>query len=127
MLLFSKVRASCFVISQVSNVFLDICGRLRGECIARGTSHGFCKLLSASTASTNRRGLQPIITEGCPWMGWKCPIGCLPMHSPVDIGLCICTAQAVPSSPVRRDVITYLAACANIDIAPASGPLATNV
>ena len=132
MLSFSKVWASCFCFSPVSDVLPDICGRLRGESIVkaslRGTYCGFCERLPVSTvprASRNRRGLQPIITEGCPWMGWKCSIGCLPMHSSVDFGLCVCTGRAAPDSPVRCDVITYLTASANIDIAP--GPLTTNV
>ena len=91
----------------------DICGRLRGESIVKaslgGTSCGFCKRLLVSTvprASRDHRGIQPIITEGCPWMGWKCSTSCLLMHSSVDIGLGICTGQAEPDSPVRCNVIT---------------------
>ncbi|KAF8477821.1 hypothetical protein DFH94DRAFT_93912 [Russula ochroleuca] len=79
-------------------IFKDICGRLRGGSIVkaslRGTSCGFCKQLLVSTipgASTNRRGLQPIITQGYLWIDWKCFISCLPMSSSVDFGLCVCT------------------------------------
>ena len=99
--------------SLVSYIFPDICGRLRGEAIIKaslgGTSCGFCKRLLVSTiprASGDRHGIQPIITEGCPWMGWKCSTGCLPMHSSVDIGLGICTGRAEPDCPVRCNVIT---------------------
>jgi hypothetical protein len=126
-----KGWASCLVISDVSDVFPDICGRLRGESIVRGTYCGFCKLLPpASTvprASTSRRGLQPIITEGYPGMGWERSIGCVPIHSSVDIGACVCTGQVASDSLVSWGVITYLTACANIYIAPASGPLSTDV
>jgi hypothetical protein len=97
-----------FCFPPVSDVFPDICGTLRGERIVkeslRGTYCGFCKQLPMSTvprASTNRYGLRPIITKGCPRMGWECPIGCLPMHSSVDIGLRVCTGEAPPDSPVR--------------------------
>ena len=99
-------------IPPFSYILSDICGRLRGENIVKaslgGTSCGFCKRLPMSTvprASRDRRGLQPIITEGCPWIGWKCSTGCLPMHSSVDIGLGICTGRADPDSPVCRNVI----------------------
>ena len=114
-----KVRASRFFFC-VSDVFPDIRGRLRGETIVKdsleGTSCGFCKQLPVSTipsASGNRHGLQPIITQGCPLMGWKCSIGCLPMHTSVDFGLRICTGQAASDSPVCCDVIAYLTASAN--------------
>ncbi|KAH9980638.1 hypothetical protein BJV77DRAFT_404499 [Russula vinacea] len=92
---------------QNAIIFKDICGRLRGESIVKaslgGTSCGFCKRLLVSTvprASRDHRGIQPIITEGCPWMGWKCSTSCLLMHSSVDIGLGICTGQAEPDSPL---------------------------
>lgn len=70
------------------------------------------------------RGLQPIVTEGCSWMGW-CSTGRFPMHTSVDIGLRICIGQVALDYPVRRDVITYLTAFANIDID--YDPLATKV
>ena len=125
--------------SVSDHVLPDICGRLRGESILkaslRGSYCGFCKQLSpVSTVprtSRNRRTsreLQPIITKGCPWTGWKCPIGCLPVHTSVDIDLGICTGRAAPNSVVRCescDVIAYSTAPANIDIAPCS--VATNV
>jgi hypothetical protein len=126
-----KGKVSCFVISHVSDVFPDIRGRLRGESIVRGTYCGVCKLLppvsTVPRASTNRRGLRPIITEGYPGMGWERSIGCVPIHSSVDIGLYVCTGQVASYSPVRYDVITYSTACFNIDLAPANGPLATNI
>ena len=104
-----------FVFSPVSDVFPDICGRLMGEALVKaslkGTYCGFCERLSVSTipgASANRGGLQPIITEGCSWTGWKCPTGCLPIHSSVDTGLRVCTGQAASdSSPVCCVIITY--------------------
>ena len=134
-----------------SDVLPDTRGRLRGERVvkeslrdtcwfcerlpasiiprtSRSTLGGSYKKLLASAvpkASTNRRGLQPIITEGCSWMGWKCSTGLLPMHGSVDVGLGICTGKMAPDSPVRRDVIGYLPASANTDIA--SGSLAANV
>jgi hypothetical protein len=52
-------------------------------------------------------------------------VNCLPMHSYVDFGLCICTGRATPDSPVRCYIITYLTGSINFDIAP--GPLATNI
>ena len=112
---FSKVRMSYFCFRPFSDVLPDICGTLRGESIVRaslrGTYCGFCKQLPVSTvprASTDSRGLQPIITEGCSWMGWcSTASGCLPVHSSVDIGLRICTGKVTPDSLVRSwwDVI----------------------
>ena len=133
-LLFSKVWAPHFCFFLCCWCLQDTRGRLRGESIIkeslRGSYCGFCKWLPVSTvpgASRNNRGLHPIITEGCPWMGWKCSIqvGSLPMHSYLDIGLGICTGQAVPNSLVHCGINTYLTASADIDIAP--GPLATDV
>ena len=106
---FSKVRTSCFCFDTVSDVLPDICGTLRGEAIVRaslrGTYCGFCKQLPVSTVprdSAYRRGLQPIITEECSWMGWcSTASGGLPVHSSVDIGLRICTGKVAPESPVR--------------------------
>ena len=116
-----------------SYVFPDICGTLMGEAIVnaslRGAYCGFCQRLPVSTirgAPANSRRLPPIITEGCSLMGWKCSIGCLPMHSLVDVGLHICPGRAAPDISVRCDALShYLTTSANIDIAP--GPLATNV
>ena len=139
MLLFSKVWVSCFVfpLIYVYDVLLDIRGRLRGQSIIeeslKGTYCGFCKQLPVSViprssrstlsgsyqqllastvpmASTNRHGLQTIVTEGLPMVTWKCSIGCLVMHSSDDIGSCICTERAAPdtSSVVRCNIITYL-------------------
>jgi hypothetical protein len=102
-----------------SDVLPDICGRLWGESFVKassgGTFCGFCERLPVSTvltASGNHRGLQPIITEGCSSMSWKCSMGCLPMHNSVNIwpNVCIlrvCTGQVGPDSSVRCDVITY--------------------
>ena len=118
---FQRYHDGCFVFvfSRVSDVFPDVCGRLRGERILktslRGTYCGFCKQLPVSTVpskvsrtSRNHRGLQPIITEGCPMIGWRCSIGCLSMHSSVDSGLAICTGRAAPNSSVRcADTITF--------------------
>ena len=108
MLSFSKVWMSYFSL-PVSDVFPDICGRLRGEIIIyaslRSTYCGICERLlvfAVPRDSGNRSGLQPIITEGCPWM-----IGRLPIHSSVDIGFCFCTGRAAPDSSVRCDAITY--------------------
>ena len=113
---------------------------LRGEGIIKailgGTHCGFCKRLPASTiprASRNCHGPQPIITLECPWVGWnfqvvawRCLTGYPPMHSPVDTSLRVCTGREAPeTSPVRCDVIIYLTASANIDIA--SGPFAADV
>ena len=96
----------------------------------KGTYCGFCasERLPVSTiprTSPNHRGLQPIITEGYPKLGWKwsTSIGCL--HSSVDIDLRICTGKVAPDSPVRRDFIMYFTVPAKIDIAPA--PLSTNI
>ena len=106
---FSKVQTFCFCFSTVPDLLPDICGTLRGEAIIRaslrGTHCGFCKQLPVSTvprASTDRRGLQPIITEECSWIGWcSTASGGLPVHSSVDIGLRICTGKVAPDSPVR--------------------------
>ena len=122
-----------FFFPLVSDVFPDIRGTLMGEGVVvtslRGTYCGFCQRLPVSAvsgASTNSRGLPPIITEGCSLMGWKCSTGCLPMHSSDNVGLRICTGQAAPDIPVRCEVITYcLTTSTNIVIAP--GPLTTNV
>jgi hypothetical protein len=116
MLSFSKVWASCFCFSRVSDVLPDICGRLRGERVVkvslRGAQCGFCERIPVSTVpsvSRNRRGLQPIITEGFPWTGWECSIGCLPVLLPVhgsdDTGVRVCTGRAAPNSPVCCDNI----------------------
>ena len=109
MLSFSKVQMSFFFFLPISDAFPDICGRLRGESIInaslRSTYCGICERLLVSAiprVSRNRRGLQPIITEGCPRM-----IGRLPIHSSVDIGFCICTGRAAPDSSVRSDVIIF--------------------
>lgn len=133
MLSFSKVWVSFFF--PFSNVLPDISGRLKGESIVKvshgGALCGFCERLPMFTvlrASGNHRGLQPIITEGCSSMGWKCSFGCLPMHNTVIDGLRIlriCTGRVTPDSQVRYDIITHLTASANIGIAP--GPLATNI
>ncbi|KAH9998929.1 hypothetical protein BJV77DRAFT_1147656 [Russula vinacea] len=40
------------------------------------------------------------VGSGCPLMGWKCSIGCLPMHTSIDFGLRICTGQAASDSPL---------------------------
>ena len=120
------------VLSPVSDDFPDICGRLKGEKIVKsslgGTRCGFCEQLPASASpgtSRNHRGLQPIITEGCTQMAWKCSTGYLPMHSSINTGLRICAGQVAPDSPVRCDVTTYLTASANIYIAP--GSFATDI
>jgi hypothetical protein len=124
-----------FFFFPFSNVLPDISGRLKGESIVKvshgGALCGFCERLPMFTvlrASGNHRGLQPIITEGCSSMGWKCSFGCLPMHNTVIDGLRIlriCTGRVTPDSQVRYDIITHLTASANIGIAP--GPLATNI
>ena len=139
MLSFSKVWAFFFFF-PFSDVFPDICGRLKGESSVKappgGTFCGFCEQLPVSTVLTPsgyRRGLQPIITEGRSLMGWKCSMGYLQMHNSVVFRLGVhilrisrvCTGQVGQNSLVRCDVITYLIASANIDIAP--GPLGTNV
>jgi hypothetical protein len=97
-IIFKGLGVLLFFYMPVSDALPDICGRLRGGSIVkaslRGTSCGFCKQLLVSTipgASTNRRGLQPIITQGYLWIDWKCFISCLPMSSSVDFGLCVCT------------------------------------
>ena len=139
MLSFLKVSEFFFVISAVSDVIPDIRGSLRLGLRGEGNVKGslsfapceFCwhKQLPVSTvprASRNHRGLQPIATEGLPWMGsirWKYLTGCLPIHSSVDTSLVVCTER--PNFPVRCDALTYLTASTNIDTAP--GPLATNV
>ena len=58
-------------------------------------------------------------------MGWKCSIGCLPVHISVETGVGVCIGQAASDIPVRCDVITYLTWFVNIDIA--LGPFATNI
>ena len=123
MLLFSKVFAPCFCFLLLfPDILPDICGRLRGENIIkaslRGKYCGFCEQVPVPEsiiprASTNRRGLQPIITEGCSWMGWKCPNGSLPMHSSVDFGWGICTGRVTTDSPVCCDIIRHSNASAN--------------
>jgi hypothetical protein len=57
-------------------------------------------------------------------MGWKSLTGCLPMHTSDHSGLRICMGQA-SESLVCCDVIAYLTASANIDLA--SGPFAANI
>ena len=116
-----------FVFLRVFEVFPDVCGRLRGETIIKaslsGTCCRFCKQIPVPTvprASRNRRGLQPIITEGCSRTGWKCSTGCLPVHSSDNIGFRICVGRVTPDNPVCCDVITYLTVSANTDIAPGS-------
>ena len=69
-------------------------------------------------ASKSGRGLQPIITEGQSWMGWKCSTGFLPLHSSVDLGVYICVGLLLPDSLVRCDVIAHFTASANVGIAP---------
>ena len=130
---FQRFEHLVFVFLPISDVLLEICGRLRGESIVkeslRVTYCGFCKRLPVSAAprasmstlggfykrlltstvpraSTNQRGLQPIITEGCPRTAWKCSTGCLEMHSS-DIGLCICTGQLASNSLVRCGIFAY--------------------
>lgn len=135
MLLSLKVWAFYFIFSLVSDVLPDFCGKLRGEGIVKaslkGTYCGFCKrLLPVSPVpgvSGNRHEVQPIITEGCPWTGWKFLNGCLPMHSSAEIGVGVCTGRVSPETGlVRCNVITLTAhANSNVDIVP--GPLATNV
>ena len=97
-----------FLFLPGSDVFSDICGRLRGGSIVKasleGTRCGFCRQLS------------PMVAE--------CLMSCHPMHSSVGFGLCICTGRTESDSAVRCDVI-FLTGSANIDIA--SGPLATNI
>ena len=116
---FQRYGCFVFIFPCVSDVFPDICGRLRGERIIkaslRGTYCGFCRELPVSTVPSkvprtprNRCGLQPIITEGCPMIGWRCSIGCLSTHSSVDSGLAVCTGRAAPNSSVCcADTITY--------------------
>ena len=103
-----------FYFLRVSDVLPDIHGRLRGESIVRaslkGTYYGFCKRLPVSAiprTSRNRR-LQPIITQGYPWMSWERLIGCPAMNGSFDLGLCVCSGRATPDSPVRCDVIQFL-------------------
>ena len=129
---FSKVwAASCLGFFPVSDVLPDIYGTLRGESIVKAslmnTDCRFCKRFPVSTrrSSRNSRELQPIMTEGFSWMGWKCSAGCLPTHSSVDMGLRICTGQAAPDSPVHFGVITHPTASADIYVAP--GPFPPNV
>ena len=116
LLSFSKVWASCLFPPPLFLKFSDICGTLRGESIIKASLRGshcwFCKRLlqavsTIPTASTNYRGLQPIITEGCPSMVWKCSNGYLSLHSSVGTGFGICTGQAVPdsSSQVRCHIM----------------------
>ena len=130
-----------FVLSFVSDVFPDIHGRLMGESIVkaslRGSRCGLCKRLRASTVSgrglrsrLRTEALQPIITKGFSSLSFNTSsIGGLPMHSYRNIGLCICTGQVAPDSPVRCDIITYsyLSLYANINIALRLSPFATNV
>jgi hypothetical protein len=60
-------------------------------------------------------------------MGWKCSTGYLPMHTSIDVGLRICTGREASDSPVCCDVIAYLTASANTNVAPGPLPLATNI
>ena len=131
-----------FCFPPVSDILPDICGTLRGERIImeslRGAYCRFCKQLPRAMsivrflprwprASTDHRRLRPIITKGYPRMGWEFLIGCLPMHSSVDIGLRVCTGEVAPDSPVRCKIITYSPASANLDIDPGVDSPATNV
>ena len=130
-----------FAFPLISDVLLDMCGRLRGQSIIeeslrgtycqcgsckrfpvsvvpralRSTVNGFYKRLLASTiprASKNRRGLQLIITEGCSRIVWKCSIGCLAMYtSSDDMRLCICTGRPALDSPVRWDINIFKCIC----------------
>ena len=93
-----------------SDVLPDFCGRLRGEGIVKaslkGTYCGFCKRLPQVSpvprVSGSRHEVQPIITEGCPWIGWKSSNGWLPMHSSVEIGLGVCTGQVASETSLAR-------------------------
>jgi hypothetical protein len=107
-----------FVLCCVFDVLLDISGRLMGWRIVNasltGTHCWFCKRLLVSTfprTSGNCRGLQPIITQGYPFMGWECLIPCLPIPNSVDFGLCVCVGRAAPDGSVRYDVITFICNC----------------
>ena len=106
-----------FVLCSVSDILLDISGRLMGWSIVKasltGTYCGFCRRLMVSIVrrtSGNRCGLQPIITQGYPRMSrgsWECLIGCLPIPNSVDFNLDVCVGKAAPDSSVRSDVITF--------------------
>jgi hypothetical protein len=109
-----KGFASFFYSPPVSDVLPDICGRLRVDCIVReflgGTYYGFCRRLPVSSISktSKSRRLQPIITQGYPWMSWEHLIGCLPALGSIDFGLCVCSGRATPDSLVCCDVILFL-------------------
>ena len=109
-IIFKGFGVSFFYFLPVSDVLPDIHGRLRGESIVRaslrGTYYGFCKRLPVSAVprtSRNRR-LQPIITQGHPWMSWELLIDYLAMNSSFDFGLCVCSGQAMPLSLIRSRV-----------------------
>ena len=54
--------------------------------------------------SRNHR-LQPIITQGHPWMSWERLIGFLAMNGSFDFDLDASSGRATPDSPVRCDAI----------------------
>ena len=122
---FLKVCMSCFwFFPPVSEIFSDICGRLRGEGIVKASlkgtycASGSCKQLPVSTvpkASADHHRLRPIITQGYPML-WECLIDCS-----VGFGLCICTRQTVCYC------ITYKSAYANVNLNIAIGSLTTNI
>ena len=101
----------CFITD--SDDLPDICGRLRGDCAVReslgGTCYGFCRQLVPTVPKAFRNcRLQPIITQGYPWMSWEKLIGRLPTLGSIDFGLCVCSGRATHDSLVRCDVISYL-------------------
>lgn len=108
-----KGVASYFCFSHVTDVLQDICGRVRGDCIVResfgGTYYGFCRRLVPTVPKTSRnRILQPIISQGYPWMSWEYLIGCLPTLGSVDFDLCVCSGRATLDSLVCCNAISYL-------------------
>lgn len=104
-IIFKGLSVLFLFFSLVSDDLLDTRGRLMGGGIFtelfRGRDCGLCKplplLVSAGPRpSRNRHGLQPIITEGRPFifMGW-------PMHRCTMFGLCICIGRGAHDNLVR--------------------------
>jgi hypothetical protein len=123
-IIFKGLDVLLLFIFHVSEVLLDICGRLSGEGIIKASlkgtycASGSCKQLPVSTvprASADHHGLRPIITQGYP-MFWECLIDCS-----VGFGFCICTRKTV------RYCVTYKTAYANINLNIAIGSLTTNI
>ena len=118
-----------FFFPSVSDLLIDICGRLMGESIINASLRGTLSELYVTRflVSTciprpfrtwNYHVLQPIVTEftaweSYPWTGWEHFINSPLMDSSADFCLCINYPNS-PDCPVCSKVITSLTTFANI-------------